>query len=274
MAESVVSAEPVAPVTGGGAESWGRLLSAARFYPPLVWLFGPSVRRSHGGLTLDLFPASNHQDRVLYLTGAFAEERSMAAFTELVRGRRALVLDIGANIGLFSLASASAAGPGSRILAFEPNPVVAKRLLKNLDLTRPPLEVDLQRTALGDAPGKMELRAPLGNYGGASLRGSRGLGARVTVPVTPLAPYLEGSRAYDVSVLKIDVEGFEDRVLLPMFEQADPADWPDAIMMERVLNRYWSADLLKALEDFGYRSTFEGDGNGLYVRNIGRLADG
>ena len=65
----------------------------------LVARFWPSVTVSRAGLRLRLYPGRNYQDRILWSSGAFSEKRSMAALLESVRGRKALILDIGANSG-------------------------------------------------------------------------------------------------------------------------------------------------------------------------------
>ncbi len=45
-----------------------------------------------------------------------------------------IFVDIGANIGLFSLIAANCVGPSGKIYAFEPTPKIYRRLLENVDL--------------------------------------------------------------------------------------------------------------------------------------------
>ena len=72
-----------------------------------------------------LHPADNYTERFMWRKGMRDEAASIGRLTLLVAGKRALIFDIGANCGSFTLPLATAAGPGSRIVAFEPNPVMA-----------------------------------------------------------------------------------------------------------------------------------------------------
>ena len=101
---------------------------------PAMRRFWPAMRSQVGGHTMLLNPADNYTERFMWRKGMRDEAASIARLTLLVAGKRALILDIGANCGSFTLPLATAAGPGSRIVAFEPNPVMANRLRTNLAL--------------------------------------------------------------------------------------------------------------------------------------------
>src|SRR6266699_2559349 len=64
-------------------------------------------------------------------------------------------VDVGANIGLFTLIAARLVGPQGRVLSFEPTPETFARLTKNVQTNR--LEnVSCQQLALSDRAGEME----------------------------------------------------------------------------------------------------------------------
>jgi FkbM family methyltransferase len=116
-------------------------------------------------------------------------------------------LDIGANIGMLSLPAARAVGPTGRVLAFEPNVHLAERLGRSLERNRI-TNVDVFPVALGDANGSGSLDSGVQHVVG-SLRS--GVGA--TVPIRKgddlLPPIPTSARV----LAKIDVEGYEQRVL-------------------------------------------------------------
>ncbi|MBR9650902.1 FkbM family methyltransferase [Thalassovita aquimarina] len=247
---------------------------------------GPKVRRhlrpllpqtavSFAGVELLVNPRDNFTEQCIWLNGEPPEAQSLQALTDIVRGKRALVLDIGGNCGAFAVPLARAAGAGSRVIAFEPNPVMLGRLGENVRRNGLGDVVRIEGCALGAEEGEAKLMLSAGNYGQASLRGvGKGKAdGTVCVPVRPLAPYMKGADDYDVCVIKIDVEGFEDSVLGPWLDQAGEADMPDAILIETEHAAEWGGDLIGRITSAGYAPRFEGEGNTLFVRDAGRLSD-
>ncbi len=238
---------------------------------------GPKVRRalrplapdSEGevrGLRWRLHPSDNLTEAVMWMTGEVAEPRSLDAVLDVVRGRRAHVLDIGANCGACSLPLAAAAAPGSAVHAFEPNPVMADRLAANVALNELGERVRLHRVALGAGAGEAVLTLRPANLGRTSLSGAGG-GERITVSIRPLSDYLD-PRGAEVSVMKIDVEGAEVAVLGAMLD--DPgAALPDAILIETRNAGEWPRDLCAEIEARGYDARLEAEGNTFYVRDRG-----
>ena len=116
------------------------------------------------------------------------------------------VLDIGANVGLWSI---SAAQRVSRVTAFEPNPGTAARLERNSRASG--VKVEIQRVALSDRIGtSLFFDASHGNSGAAGLARREGVTSEIRVRTTTVDSYLEGGT---VDVIKLDVEGAEPLVL-------------------------------------------------------------
>lgn len=113
-----------------------------------------------------------------------------------------LAIDAGANVGVYSYWIARAA---SKVVAFEPQPVLAKRLAGS---GIPGLTV--HNVALSDATGVAELHVPRSSYHGiASLRELDVPAETVQVPLTTVDSY----ELSDVGFFKIDVEGHEEPLL-------------------------------------------------------------
>ena len=75
----------------------------------------------------------------------------LCVFSIWWRVKNCLFLDVGANIGVYSVLIGSKMGPGSKIIAFEPNPDVAARLRRNLELNGLDAMTQVEGVALGSA---------------------------------------------------------------------------------------------------------------------------
>jgi hypothetical protein len=69
-----------------------------------------------------------------------------------------------------------------------------------------------------------------------------------------------------VDGLKIDVEGFEDRVLTGFFREAPQALWPRAVVIEHLSRNEWQADCIADMRARGYAETGKTRSNTLLLR--------
>jgi len=226
----------------------------------------PPAEVTFAGIRMYVDPRDNYTDRMIWLHGQPPEMQSLMALTELVEGRNAFVLDVGANSGAFTVPLALAAGSDSRIIAFEPNPVMIGRLGRNVGLNGLREKVRIESCALGDAPGEALLNLRVGNHGQASLKPivGRAREGGTLVPIRPLMDFVAQAAKHDYSVLKVDVEGAEVDVLNPILEAGG---WlPDAMLIETRHADAWDVDLVGKITALGFAITLEADGNTLFVR--------
>ncbi len=204
---------------------------------------------------LRLSPAHFSQERALLKTGRHPIEDDMAFFDQ-IDGRDVVFVDIGANAGLYSLMAARMAGPGSKIIAIEPEPGVFLKLSFQITANSLSERVHAYECAIGDAPGKLPLYRHVAGDTGQNTLISReetaALHNAVTVPVRTLVDVLAEEGLARIDLLKIDVEGSEDRALSPFFEQAPNTLWPRDILLEIKEQSKWQRDLLGQLRDAGY----------------------
>jgi len=163
-------------------------------------------------------PRDNYTETCLWLNEYPPEIKSLVALVELVEDRNMLVFDIGANCGAYSIPLAMAAGDGSRVVAFEPNPLMIGRLGMNIALNNLTDRVRIEGCALSDREGEAMLNFRGHNYGQASLLPIEGKqqNGGVLVPTRPLSAFTHAARHHDGTILKIDVEGAEEVVLNPI----------------------------------------------------------
>jgi FkbM family methyltransferase len=209
----------------------------------------PRIIRLHEGFRL-IVDGTSHTGRMAYATGGY-EVRTTQIVRRLVKNGDTVV-DVGANIGYFSIVAARAAGDGGRVVAFEPVAPVRQSLLANLrlnDIT----QVTVQSEALSSTSG--ETTFYLGPEQDTGLGSLRALQNSTSIPVRQIRFDDWWDRRTRVALVKIDVEGAELRVLEGMAECL-ARDQPDIIV--EVTDRFLrslgaSAERLTAfLLKFGY----------------------
>lgn len=218
-------------------------------------LTGGPVDATYVGLRLRFYPARSDSARLMLL----APKRYQAeefAFLDTHGAGAGVFLDIGANAGAYSFWAASR---GRSVLAFEPDPFMADSLVWSLT-TAEVGAVDLRRVALSDRMAEAAFSQRLQSL-------VAGVDDVVTVSTTTLLDGLQEAGIARVAALKIDVEGAEDRVLMPFLRDADPALYPTAILIEHVASPLWREDVMQALEHAGYHAVFRNAHNtGLVLR--------
>ena len=117
-----------------------------------------------------------------------------------------LFVDIGANIGSYSLLAAAA---GAQALAFEPIPTTFLALIRNIRFNGLENQIDARNMGLGAEASTLEFTAGLDTVNHVVSQEDRGAYS-INVPVDTLDNCLGNSKA---AVIKIDVEGFETSVL-------------------------------------------------------------
>jgi len=119
----------------------------------------------------------------------------------------ATIFDVGANFGYYAIVLASVLGPDARVHAFEPNPPTFARLQKNVALNHCS-NIAVHAFGLSDTEGETGIQTRDGNSGVAQLVEGSG------VPVRPLDAIAAEAGLDRLDFVKIDVEGFEERVLV------------------------------------------------------------
>ena len=124
-----------------------------------------------------------------------------------------VVVDGGANYGIYSLAAARLVGPAGRVFSFEPCLESFSVLQKNIELNRLQ-NVRLFRAALADKEGSASLyhsgRGPISFSLGPPAHGSC---RSEVVTTSSLHKILQEENAEHVGLIKLDVEGAEELAL-------------------------------------------------------------
>ena len=141
------------------------------------------------------------------------EPSTVALFAALARKARTVV-DVGANAGIFSLLAARVR-PEARILAFEPHPLVAMSLARNVSLSGA-RGVEVFPAALGATSGYTKLFTTVSDVLTSLDRSRVPDPVELSVPITTLDAVVADRNVRGVDLVKVDVEGWE----LPVFQGA------------------------------------------------------
>ncbi|MEO0815767.1 MAG: FkbM family methyltransferase [Pseudomonadota bacterium] len=196
--------------------------------------------------------ANNNELKALLNPASFNKAELQTLRAHLPR-RGGVFVDIGANVGMMSLAARAHLETGT-IVSIEPQPVMFERLAFNLVDAGEQNGVThkLVQAAIGPTVGEANLAIP-SQPGMATLaEAASSVGQTVTVAVLPLEKVCRDQAVDAIDVLKIDVEGYEDQALLPFFESAPRTLWPRVIIMEHCHSQRWSSDVIAALLGEGY----------------------
>jgi FkbM family methyltransferase len=175
-------------------------------------------------------------------------------------------VDVGSNAGTYALPLARHVGPDGRVIAVEPHPVMVARLAFNQSASASGNLV-LVAAAAGDADGQLMIETDHENYGASHVYPDASARSdAIRVPALRLLRILQDADVGHVDSLKIDVEGYEDRVLIGFFRDAPAALWPRAIAIEHLSRDDWADDCLADLLARGYTEAGKTRSNTLLVR--------
>ncbi len=123
-------------------------------------------------------------------------------------------LDLGANIGYYTVLASKRCGPGGRVHAFEPEPVNFALLERNVVLNGCE-NVQLVHAAASDTDGQTDLYLSDFNQGDHRLYSNEAGREHVRVRTASIDSYFSGSSAV-VDLVKMDTQGCEARIVAGM----------------------------------------------------------
>lgn len=175
------------------------------------------------------------------------------------------VLDIGANIGWYTLFLATLVGPEGTVDAIEAEQFNADELRHNVALNSA-RQVAIHQIGVSDKEETLSLMLnTTGNAGGHSFYDQSHIPEPEIqkIACVPLSTITVGRKA---RFMKFDIEGFEHRVLKAFFHDTPKDAWPDYLMVEDNPDRR-EDDAISLCEDAGYR-VFEQFETNVFLRLV------
>ena len=174
-------------------------------------------------------------------------------------------VDLGANVGTYAMVLARQVGAAGTVIAVEPHPVTHARLAFNRAASGF-AQVKLVAAAAGPSDGELMIETDGENLGASHIVSGKPAGHAIRVPSLRLERILGDAGVTRVDALKIDVEGFEDRVLIGFFQQASPNLWPRAVVIEHLSRDEWQSDCIADMVARGFTEVGRNRSNTLLLR--------
>lgn len=170
------------------------------------------------------------------------------AFVLHVLRREDLFVDVGANIGSYTVLAAKAVG--AKVLAFEPIASTFRHLCDNISLNAIAERVDARQICVGAKSGVVAMTSQLDTVN--HVISEHDAGASTLVPVTTLDEALEGRAPF---MIKLDVEGYELEALRGASRTlAEPALQCLLVEVGHGDSRYGytDSDMIEAVTSYGF----------------------
>lgn len=146
-------------------------------------------------------------------------------------------VDVGANLGYYTIKIGNLVGPDGRVFSFEPNPELFPFLAENISINGFAQRATAHCLALGAAAGESTLHFSYSNMGGGhvDVPGATAAGGGVAVRIVRLDDVLPPEQ--HVNLIKIDAEGFEPLIFQGMVGLLARA--PDAAIVTEISFAAW-----------------------------------
>jgi len=222
------------------------------------------VDHTDRGINLRCYPFQNVHDMNFATGQLFRKEKPKFDAIQSHIEKISVFIDVGANTGTISITLA-VMYPDKKVYAFEPNPEAYSRLYFNHSLNYAP-NLTLINAALGKETAKKKLFIS-GNIGGGSIHeivNGRGF----EVDMLTIDKFCEEQSIDRGLAIKIDVEGYEDRVIMPVFENLPETKWPNLVILEHNLKELWQQDCLDFMLQHGYELVYSDRSDSILTRKM------
>lgn len=176
-------------------------------------LAGDAYWKDYGYLKLAFHNDGDGQELFYHLYGSHWWQKEKNILSPFIK-RGSVVVDVGANLGFMTGVLSHLAGPEGEVHSFEPSPTTYRKLTALVNKNNL-LNVTTHNLGCSDQEGHLELNLTESS-GNSSLRPAEEVGGSIKevqlVQIAVLDTYL-GARLSRLDLIKIDTEGFEDRVL-------------------------------------------------------------
>ena len=198
-------------------------------------------------VNLRMYTKGNVSEKRALFSPQIFEEEERKYIAERAKDN-SVFIDIGSNIGLysFSIGDVYKKFKNTKIYSIEPHPYLFKRLSYNASINKH-IPIHPREMAIMDKSGKFSLDTPEENLGQGVITD---VGDNLVLG-KKLSEFLLDEKIKEISAIKIDVEGNEEKVLIPFLKETKKENLPLIIIIENN-KKLWKVDLIKLLQEKDY----------------------
>jgi FkbM family methyltransferase len=175
------------------------------------------IKKYTNGSDISIYPHCPEMESVGYGSGHFFKDGEHLVVRSFIK-KNDVIVDAGANIGLWAEMAASVVDFECKIYAFEPVGSTFDKLKKNITAKRMDATVSYFNCALGRKDGRREMNCFEGLPGCNSMFNrpvfKERLVEKITVPVTSIDEFVHKQSIAHINFLKIDTEGSELDIIM------------------------------------------------------------
>jgi FkbM family methyltransferase len=209
-----------------------------------------------------LYPLDNSTDNKIITSSKKYDGKEIKYLNEISKNQNSIFLDIGANMGYYSIMASDFGF--DKIYAFEPLPKMIKRMSENIKINNLEDLIEIIPFALGDSKKKVEIFEGAENIGGSSIINSNKSNDKIGVNMIQLNDFIFQKSIKNIDALKIDVEGYEDRVLMPFFLNSPVSLLPKLIIIEHSSLNQWKENVINWIVNNNYSLVYKSRGNSVF----------
>lgn len=217
---------------------------------------------NYHGKKFFLNPLKNSTDCKMIISSRFLEKVELKHLRDISKNSSSVFLDIGANTGYYSIMAADYGF--KKIYAFEPIAETIKKLQKNILINNLSQKIEIIPKAIGDKKEKKVIYEDLENIGNSSIIIKNKNTRENKIDVITLTDFIIEEKIKEISAIKIDIEGYEDKALIPFFNYLGNLQLPKLIILEHSNKQLWGTDLISFLNIKGYRLVNTSRGNSIF----------
>jgi len=224
-----------------------------------------SLKKSRFICNVNNVPFNFYNDKLTFIKIYFGRSNlDEIDFIKKNSPNKSVFIDIGSNMGFYTQFIASIINKKKRIkiISIDAHPINNYRLRENLKLLKTKIPnifsfVKIKNCAVGDRNTILNLNFSHGLANAFITKNKKD----ISVKCRKLVDIINEEKLKYITNLKIDVEGYEDKVLITFLNNCKKKLVPKNIILEHSEKNVWKNDLIQFLFKFGYKEIYKNKSN-------------
>ena len=237
------------------------------------------INRKTNGLNFNYYIYQDYIYRKMFF-GNYSNEITKVLLKYLQKG--SVFIDVGANIGYFSAIGAGKVGKKGQVHSFEPVSIYFKKLREFVNLNEN-YQIYANNYALGESQGFSNINISKTNLGWNTMvqgwMDSQNIKETVKVEVKRLDEYILKNSIKNISLIKIDVEGYEFPVLKGLKNFFEITKQPLPPIIVEIIPLFYSLlgekleDLEQFMKNFSYTAYTLNGKSQINIMTLNKIKD-